>query len=68
MVVIPQSVLNEGYNKLVHVENFNRGACFNYVNTVDGEHTLITPKTRRVVKTKNNLLYTERNKPVAYDT
>lgn len=61
--IIPQSVLDAGYRKQVHVEGWSRGAAFHYIKTVNGVHELVTPKNRKPYKTSNNLLYTTKNIP-----
>lgn len=64
-MIIPESVLKSGYKGLVHVENWNNGCAFHYTKTVNGVHFLITPRTRKEYKTKNNLLYTKKNLPIS---
>ena len=64
-MIIPQSILDSGYKNLVHVENWSNGSTFHYIKTLNGEHYLITPKTRKEYKTKNNLLYTKKNRPIS---
>ncbi len=59
--VIPQAKLDSGYKGLVHVEGWNPGACFQYKGTVNGQHILMTPKTKKVYNTSNCLLYTKKN-------
>jgi hypothetical protein len=59
--VIPQKKLDLGYSKLVHVQGWNPGACFRYQGTTNGQHILITPKTKQVYNTSNALLYTKKH-------
>ena len=43
---------------IVHVEGWVCGAVFVYQNTVNGLHTLKTPRKNKVYKTRNRLLHT----------
>jgi hypothetical protein len=64
MNIIPQKDLDKGYKCPVHVECWNKATVFMHVSTSpEGEHTIKTQKSKRVYKTKNNLLYTKRNQP-----
>ena len=64
---VPNEVLarweRSGYKGLVHVEGWKVGGQFLYKGTTDGEHTLETPKTRKIYKTTNRLLYVRNNTP-----
>lgn len=55
--VIPQSALDSGKVKTVHVEGWGKGCKFRYIKTVNGFHHLETPKTHRKYSTSNRLLY-----------
>jgi hypothetical protein len=58
---IPQKILDAGYRSMVHVDGWPSGCCFLYKGTdAEGVHTLITPKTRKIYTTKNNLTYIKR--------
>jgi len=52
--------LNKGYNAYVHVEGWNKAAVFVFVGFENGQKKLKTPKTNRILYTKNNLIYTKR--------
>ena len=56
---VPEEDLKKGM--LVHVEGWNFACVFRYVDTINGYHQLITPKTRRTYTTTNNLLYTRKH-------
>jgi hypothetical protein len=58
MRILTDIELKSGYKKMVHVEGWNIGCCFHIVGIEDGVKKLITPKTRKIVYTKNNLLTT----------
>jgi hypothetical protein len=60
MKVIPQDILNKGYNAYVHVEGWNKAACFVFLGMENGQKKLKTPKSNRIYYTYNNLLYTKR--------
>ena len=62
--IIPQSVLDQGYDQQVHVLGWNPACTFLYRGTDRyGNHQLVTPRTRRPCTTRNPLTYTERNLP-----
>lgn len=63
MIVIPDNVLKSGYRAMVHVEGWNRAATFMFLGIEDGKKKLITPKTKKVYYTTNNLIYTNRYSP-----
>lgn len=60
---IPQTVLDAGYNKPVHVEGWKAGCVFTYLGERNGYHAIKAAKTGRVYYTKNDLCYTRRNTP-----
>jgi len=60
MNIIPTDVLNKGYNAYVHVEGWNKAAVFVFVGFENDQKKLKTPKTNRILYTKNNLIYTKR--------
>ena len=51
---------NEHLNELVHVEGWAIGGVFRLVDSCGGVHTLITPKTGKVYRTKNKLVLTRK--------
>jgi hypothetical protein len=60
MNIISQDILDKGYNAYVHVEGWNKAACFYFLGMENGKKKLTTPKSRRIYYTNNNLLYTKR--------
>lgn len=59
---IPQSVLDKGYNKPVHVKGWRTSFRFFHKGTdPDGTHHICSSKG--TYTTKNPLLYTQRNTP-----
>ena len=62
MKIIPQEVLDNGYNSAVHVESWNPAARFFYIETKEGIHYLKTGKKPvKYFQTSNNLIYTRKN-------
>jgi hypothetical protein len=59
---IPQSVLDKGYNKPVHVKGWKINFRFSYHGTHNGVHTISSAKGGKYY-TSNPLLYTQRNTP-----
>ena len=60
-MVIPQEVLDQGYKKQVHVEGWNKACTFHYLETINGSHHIITPKSKKEFWVRANLLYTNKN-------
>ncbi len=66
MTAIPQSILDQGWKPMVHVDGWAKGARFFYLGTKDGVHTIRTGKPpQRTYQTTNRLLYTKRYDPKA---
>lgn len=61
MQIIPDTELKKGYKDLVHVEGWNKAATFHFLEFIGPKKKLITPKTRRIILTENNLLTTHKN-------
>jgi hypothetical protein len=63
--VIPAEKL-KSYVGSVHVEGWNKATVFKYQGTDSaGFHSLVTPKSRKVYRTKNRLLYTRKTSALA---
>ena len=62
---IPKKILENNPPKSVHVEGWNFACVFIYLGTDKyGIHKLMTPKTRRVYYTDNDLLYLRKDEPI----
>jgi len=61
MKIIPDEELYRGYKKMVHVDGWSVKRCFHFISIENGVKKLITPRTKRVYYTKNNLITTIKN-------
>ena len=62
-IIIAEDALVWQIGRLVHVQGWNKGACFRYLGTEGGIHQLETPKTKKKVTTRLPLTYTKFNIP-----
>lgn len=60
-VPMPQSVLDNGWAKSVHVRGWPAAYRFFYRGTVAGYHTVVS--SRGVYRTRQPLMYTKRYEP-----
>ncbi len=59
--IIPETDLRKGYRNMVHVRGWTKGACFLFLGFDEFNNKILkTPRTNKIVKTKNDLFYTNR--------
>lgn len=64
MLLIPSKDLPGMVGRCVHVANWTHGCCFRYLGTKNGEHLLITPKTKKRYHTTEALVYTRKHQTI----